>query len=839
MAHRFEELNDEQRAAAHHLDGPLLVHAPVGTGKTTVLAHRAAHAIAAGREAGSLLCLSFTNRAARQMRERIVELLGGTSGDVSVRTFHGFCTHILRLEANVVGLPHDFTICDEADAREVLLDAWRRQTGQANAPDKLADVLSRLAKRFKQPGAVIDDPEGLAISLAEEVGFPDLSALRRIDPLRLVEDYNAQLLAGGTLDFDDLIARVNRLLNDRPDRLAYWQRVYPWIQVDEVQDTTPAEYAILARLAEASHCLAFFGDLDQTIYEWRGSQPWQLLEQFESHFAPVRHIELRRNYRSSRHILGACVALIQTCDRAVTRHIDGGQPDGADRKVFLRCEPTPADEGRWIAKSIQQIVAKYNLERRQIAVLVRTNLQAVELSALLAAEKVPHYVVDKVPFFRQPEIKDALALLRFLLNPLDGQSLLRVLARGTLGVSAATLDEVRRLPAELGLRLADFVAPRIGDDLDPFGLLLRRLNAGRVVLFDTETTGLDVTRDDVVELAAMRIDGHADLASMQALLQTERSLESSGRVHGITAEMLAQDGREPREVLEEFRAFAEGSVLVGHNVGYDVAIVRSQMRRLGLEWTPPPTFDTLELSRRFLSLPRYTLRAVSQALGLNASPSHRAMDDVKATAELLRRLWPDLRQGQAARQRVTARFASAFRPVAKRLEEWGQLVERERPMFALNVLLDETGLRAYWGQQDQGAKRLSRLYELGQLFGERDDGRLSPREALANLVHLAALGNEMDRYLESENKVLLLTAHQAKGLEFDTVFIAGATDRQFPSLRSVREGRLSEEHRLFYVAMTRARCRLIISYHTFNGDGKRQEASRFLNVLPSEVCQEL
>src|SRR5262249_51419183 len=153
------------------------------------------------------------------------------------------------------------------------------------------------------------------------------------------------------------------------------------------------------------------------------------------------------------------------------------------------------------------------------------------------------------------------------------------------------------------LRLADFVASKIGDDYDPYGLLLRRLNAGKVVIFDTETTGLDVTRDDVVELAALRLGGHADLATMQALLKRDRPLEESSRVHGITAEMLAQEGRDPRQVFDEFRSFVEGCVLAGHNVGYDVAIVRSQMRRLGLEWEPPPAFDTLELSRRLLSLP--------------------------------------------------------------------------------------------------------------------------------------------------------------------------------------------------------------------------------------------
>jgi DNA helicase II / ATP-dependent DNA helicase PcrA len=839
MPGSFEELNEQQREAVRHQEGPLLVHAPVGTGKTTVLAHRAAFAIAAGRDPASLLCLSFTNRAARQMRERITELLKGQATDVSVRTFHGFCTHVLRLEAENVGLPHDFSICDEADAREVLLDAWRQQRGQATAPERLADVLSRVAKRLKQPGAVIDDPEGLLVSLAEEAGLDDLSCVMGLDPVGLVEEYNARLAAGGALDFDDIIARVHRLLTERPDRLAWWQRTHPWVQVDEVQDTTPAEYDILARLALESRNLGFFGDLDQTIYEWRGSRPWDLLSDFERRFVPLRQIELTRNYRSSQHILEACVAVIRKCERSVTRTIECVCPDAGDRKVFLRAEQSPQSEARWIAKSIHQIVKKHGVPRSQIAILVRTNQHAIELSDVLASQKVEHFRVEKVSFFRQAEIKDALALVRFLLNPLDSQSLRRVLGRGTLGVPASVIDEVRQMPPEVGLRLADLVDPLTHEELDPYGLLLRRLDEGRVVLFDTETTGLDVTRDDVIELAALRMDASSELGSLEMLLKTDRPLEEAARVHGITAEALALAGREPAEGLRQFLDWGEDCVLVGHNVSFDVNLVRSQLRRLGVDWSPPRSFDTLELARRLLSLPRYTLRAIVQALELSVTPTHRAMADVRATWLLLQRLLPALLSTRPARQEATARFSGAFRLLARRVEKWRRLAEKERPIFTLNRLLDESGLLEHWRKQDGGTRRVGRLHELAQLFGQYDDLSLPPREALLNLTHLAALGNEMDRYLESEDKVLLLTAHQAKGLEFDTVFIAGATDRQFPSSRSVREGRVSEEHRLFYVAMTRARSRLIISYHEENGEGKRQGPSRFLDLLPPEACQDL
>jgi DNA helicase-2/ATP-dependent DNA helicase PcrA len=837
MPGSLDELNEQQRQAACHLDGPLLVHAPVGTGKTTVLAHRAAQAILSGRDPASLLCLSFTNRAARQMRSRIVQLLGGRGAEISVRTFHGFCTQVLRLEADTLGLPADFSICDESDTREFLLDAWRQQVGERSTPGKLGDVLSRLTGRIKSAliTATAIDAEGLLVTLAEEVGLEDRASIIGLDPLRLVEEYNARLSASGALDFSDLIARVQRLFAERPDRLIYWQQLHPWIQVDEVQDTTPAEFAILIRLAALSRDLAFFGDLDQTIYEWRGSRPWRLLGEFTRRFDPVKQIELTKNYRCSRHILEACLAMVRTCAQAVTKTIEcaSGQ-DG--KKVFVHCAGDADDEGRWIAWAIGQIATHHGVARRQMAILVRTNKEAADLSQVLAREKVEHFLIDKVPFFRQPEIKDAIALIRFLLNPLDGASLRRVLARGTLGVPLDVIEEVRRLPAELGLRLADLVDPLTHEDLDPFGLLLRRLDEDRVVVFDTETTGLETTHDDIVELGAMRAGGNT---RFHALLKTLRPMEEAARVHGITAAMLTQDGREPAEVFPEFLAFIDGCILAGHNVHYDVNIVRSQMRRLGLNW-PANTraFDTLELCRRFFNLPRYTLTAVCQSLQLPASPSHRALDDVQATWQVLRRLVPCLLTSRPGRQRVIARFSEYFRAAACMLDDWRQHMENERPMVLLERLLDESGLRGWHEKQDRGSERLARLDELVQLFGQYDEVGLSPRESLLGLTHLAALGNEMDRYLESEDKVLVLTAHQAKGLEFDTVFIAGATDCQFPSQRSLREGRGEEERRLFYVAMTRARTRLIISYPQAS-NGRTQEPSRFLTHLPAQTCQEL
>jgi DNA helicase-2/ATP-dependent DNA helicase PcrA len=215
------------------------------------------------------------------------------------------------------------------------------------------------------------------------------------------------------------------------------------------------------------------------------------------------------------------------------------------------------------------------------------------------------------------------------------------------------------------------------------------------------------------------------------------------------------------------------------------------------------------------------------------------MDDVRTTWQLLQRLVPCLLTGKALRERHVAQHAGAFEGVRRNLQHWHELLERERPIFALERMLDESGLRDFWGRQEHGKKRQSNLLELARLFGLYDDDTLAPREAMLNVANLASLGNDLDRYLEGEDKVFLLTVHQAKGLEFDTVFIAGATDRQFPSARSAREGRLDEEHRLFYVAMTRARRRLFITHHRKDGEDRPQTPSRFLASIPEGLRHDL
>ena len=274
---------------------------------------------------------------------------------------------------------------------------------------------------------------------------------------------------------------------------------------------------------------------------------------------------------------------------------------------------------------------------------------------------------------------------------------------------------------------------------------------------------------------------------------------------------------------------------MGHNVGFDRAILQSQVRRLGMACPPLVCYDTLEMTRRFFRLRRYTLLNICKELKLEPLPTHRADDDVAATGQLLRVLVERLRAGTAERRRLLAHYGPAFVTVSESLQGWRTFLERERPIFLFDRIMRESGLAEFTAAQPNGRQRAAHLLELAYLFGRYDDPPLPPDEALRTIAHMVSLGAEADRYLETEEKVFVLTVHQAKGLEFDAVFLAGATDNEFPSRRSQREGRLEEEHRLFYVAMTRARQRLFISHHRTDNRGWNQKPSRFLELIPGDL----
>src|SRR5690606_2650272 len=329
-------------------------------------------------------------------------------------------------------------------------------------------------------------------------------------------------------------------------------------------------------------------------------------------------------------------------------------------------------EAKWIARKIEQLrheaaAAGGALPYDRVGVLVRANYRAQDMSRVFERAGLPHVTVEQFDFFRRQEIKDAIALLRFALNPADAFSFRRTLRRPPQGIGDATLAAVEEAH-EHGLRLVDMVSPLTRRFGEPFAHILEAYERGAVTIFDTETTGKMPGYDEIVELAALRLEGGRVAGSFRKFLRNTVPVGDSEQIHGWSDEYLREHGEDPARVLAEFADFAAGSVLVGHNVNFDISMVQGQAERLGVRVPMDSWADTWEMARRFVRADNYSLEKLVETLGLSAGRAHHASYDVQATCELLQHLMPAVRRGAAARREAVARFRHQFEPVARRMD---------------------------------------------------------------------------------------------------------------------------------------------------------------------------
>jgi len=806
--------NDEQRAVIEGSGGARLILAPAGTGKTRVMAARLSRAVKGGLDPGRSLAVTFTNRAAREMRLRVKEQLGGRAGEARIHTFHALCAWILRSEAPILGLPRDYVIYDEQDCIDLLKEVLANSRSALRGTTA-AQFFWKLSSR--KSGAI--GPE-LSLSRIPPLFQKPGEEAERDAALR----YHRVLAERQVLDFSDLVHRVRSLFELDAGVREAWERRFDWIQVDEVQDTHFSEYEVLRTLAARGGNLALFGDIDQTIYGWRGSEPAQLLARFERDFGPLRRHFLTINHR-------ATVALLEAADRFADTFSDRktqlvphpALPRG--EPVEVRVLATPKDEASFVAARIRRLLDAG--QDRQIGVLARNHRRLEVLSAGLTAAGVEHVTVEQFEFFRRQEIKDALARVRLVLNPFDSGAARRVMVRPKCGIGAATLSALYEHGPPAGLRLTDLLRAESHLAGEPFRNLLDALEGGSVVVFDVETTGLSL-EDEVIEIAAVRIDAGRGTREFHRYLRPSRKVGDSESIHGWSDAFLAEHGAEPLPALSEFVEFAEGAHLVGHNVRFDLEMVRAGCERAGVRFPAMPFDDTLDLARRLVPADRFDLSTLQQRLGLAARPTHRAGDDVAATVELLAHLRPLLQAGAAVRTELLARHGRPFEPLARAIADWRAASTGTRPAALLELLLGPAGLRDHYRSSPA---RLRHLDELVEYFRRHDDPGLSPLTALSALSQQAALARNVDHLDGGDPRIPVVTVHQSKGLEFDTVILCGLAEGEFPSFLAERDGRVEEERRLFYVALTRARRRLILTGHETGESGRWAGASRFLAEL--------
>ena len=813
------ELNPEQNAIASHVEGAILVLAPVGTGKTRVLAERVLYAIHKGISAKRILCLTFTNRAAKEMRERLSKYCPDQLQHLTINTFHGLCASILRIEARQFGLPADFVIYDDADCIELVKDVFNLSNDR-----DAQELFFNLANCKVQA----EDRQLSLNNLAENLYAP----LDSYHAQRAAQ-YQTILQKRHALDFADLVFYIRVMLKHELEISERWADKFDFVQVDEVQDTHLSEYGIVKHLATNSGNLAMIGDLDQTIYEWRGSEPDEVIKQFDFDFNPTTY-SLTWNYRATKTLLNAASGFADSFEYRQTT-IKPAPECEVGELIQVHLANNERAEATWIGEQIQRLANnKKDFVYSRVAVLARSHRRTEVVSQTLERMGIPCVTVERFQFFMRQEVKDALAYLRLILNPFDAGAMRRMLLRPSRGIGDATIKAVIEEGKNCGFSLTDMVSSRTFTDGDPFSELLRAYSSGVVTVFDVETTGFSVSQDEVVEIAAIRLIEGIAQAEFHAYIANTVSVGDSERIHGHSDRFLAENGRSAKDVFREFFEFAGNSILVGHNVGFDIKMVTAQAQKAGITAPKLQWEDTLELAHRFIESDRYSLEVLAKHLNLAHLPSHKAMDDVRTTIDLLGMLAPLVGLRTDHRQALVYKHGDEFERLAEQIEHWRDVSQILRPSDLLDKLLVESGLYSYYQAEE---KRLQNLRHLVRIFQERDDLALHPDTALRSILEFTALAKNLDQVSQDDNQVPIITVHQSKGLEFDSVFIAGATENEFPSFFSVRDDKLEEEKRLFYVAMTRAKQKLFISAYSKDFRGYSKSRSQFISEIPEEYIQ--
>ena len=420
-------LNPAQREAVEHVDGPLLILAGAGSGKTRVITARIAHLLEQKLAApGEILAVTFTNKAAEEMRQRVEQLVGADCRDIWLSTFHSLCARLLRREAPAIGLSRDFVIYDSSDQIAVVKQAMKT----LDVDDKMIPARAALG-RISQAKNRMEGPDALKAAGA---------GLRDQQIARIFEVYRRSLSDAQALDFDDLLLRTLELVeNSERVRTTYANR-FRFILVDEYQDTNRPQYLLIRRLAEVHRNLCVVGDPDQSIYRWRGADLRNILD-FEHDFPNARTVKLEQNYRSTQVILDAATAVIRRNrnrkDKRLWTSLAGG-----DKIQYVRAGDE-IEEADFITRAVRD--AHRASDRGTLAVLYRTNAQSRAIEDALMREGVAYRIIGGVRFYERREIKDTLAYLRLLLNPHDDVSFRRVVNVPARGIGRVVLDALEAI----------------------------------------------------------------------------------------------------------------------------------------------------------------------------------------------------------------------------------------------------------------------------------------------------------------------------------------------------------------------------------------------------------
>ncbi len=436
----YDRLNEQQKEAVFTVDGPLLILAGAGSGKTSVLTHRISYLIdEAGVNPYNILAITFTNKAAGEMRERVDKLVGFGSEQIHVSTFHSMCVRILRRYADCIGYDSNFTIYDTDDQKHVIKEACKKLNIDTKQI-KEREIMSNISKCKDE----LITPEDFLIS--------SMGDIRRKKIADVYVEYQSQLKKNNAFDFDDLLMKTVELFKNNPDVLLNYQSRWTYIMVDEYQDTNTAQFELIRLLAGTLHNLCVVGDDDQSIYRFRGANIRNILD-FERYYPEAKVVKLEQNYRSVGNVLEAANSVIRNNSSRKEKRLWSSKDSGS--KIHFREFDTAFEEAEYVSSDIRHIVREGTSELKDIAILYRTNAQSRSFEEQFVRANLPYRIVGGVNFYSRREIKDLVAYLKTIDNGRDDLAVKRIINLPKRGIGATTVQKVQDAATDHGISFFD------------------------------------------------------------------------------------------------------------------------------------------------------------------------------------------------------------------------------------------------------------------------------------------------------------------------------------------------------------------------------------------------
>ena len=875
------KLSNEQKKIVDLCEGQHLVLAPPGTGKTELLVHRLSNAINSGIPQEKIACLTFTNRAAANMIERIHQEIG--NHEVFIGNIHSFCNRYIRsnnLISQIVSL------IDEEDVYLIVSDIFSGILKELDDEIKHLESLVGEVDLFSE-NAYTDEHDRveskkiirnnfqymkcfgvkkiimhLAYLKRKKLGFNESINLGYIDfsdesksyygeleqqqflilSTTVLEKYQSIKDHSDYIDFDDLLTiTYDKLLSDV--NINEGTPPIQWLQIDEVQDLNPLQWAIINKISnkEYSHRI-FFGDPEQAIFSFMGASQENLKiisDECEIH-------SLKTNYRSPQYLLDLynkfakeVLKVEWIASPKASKNIEKQDDD-------LQIEEYIGDNSfcDQLHEARHIVATKFPIqENLTAAILVSKNVTADYFESQFKSihPNIKVFKVSGTDLFSRKIIKDVLSIFNIFVNKRDKISWARVFHIST----KVTLKKSRLIVDELfssGVNPLDFVSDNkpVNSYLDDF---LYLFNNGRIIVFDTETTGLDTSQDDIIQIAALEVIKGIPGKTYEVYIDTDRDFSEAQKIHNISKNTLINCAIDKIKALSDFIKFVDGDALIAHNLDYDYKILNTNLKNIGLPLIANNTalYDSVDLTQRvYPNFPRYKLEYLLKTLKIQGNNSHNAIDDVKATFNLISHCVIKIQSSQKRRLNyrnneltvLLDRFSKYFLPVYKILSKNNTVVNLGEVTTRIVSYIDNNLNLKSARYSNEGYRELKKL----TIHMSKTCQDMGINEGIKMYIPDYAKYKEVDLKLDSDN-IVIATIHKAKGLEFDYVIIPQCANNNYPNyfnLNPYNDAAVMEDARLLYVAMTRAKRKLLI---TCTSDVYIQSPSGFVRHFSQDISQ--